>query len=110
MSKEIRDTPFKTLQDKLEPVEGIVRAVHLYRDGVNSSIQISESPGSVRVYANMLEFKDGEITVDNANEFLDQFSEYLNDTTKNHPNIDRLHQVQSTGVPIYASIEYESGN
>jgi hypothetical protein len=110
MIEEIRSTPFKTLQGKLEPVEGRVKAIHLYRAGESSSIEISESPGSVRVYANMLGFEDGKISEHNVYEFLDQFSEYLGDVKGKHPNIDRLHEVQSTGIPIFASIEYEPGN
>ena len=72
--------------------------------------QIEGKRGSLQVYANLLDFKDGPITRETAQRGLEIFDELVDKarrTPGEHPNIDTLIEVVDSGLPVNATIEYK---
>ena len=94
----------------LKPVDHIEKIV-LYHDGegIDTIPNVEGKRGSLRVYANVLGFKDGIITDEMAVDALELFGEYVDEARENpgeHPNIDRLIAIVDEGYELEATIHY----
>ena len=88
---------FKENLAQLTETEAI-QSITIYRKGelVRVIPNIPGKQGSVRVYANILGFEDGNITSGDARRGLEIFDELVDESRRNpgkHPNIDTLLEV-----------------
>ena len=89
-----------------------IERIRVYRERMLlSDIQnIDGKMGSLKVYANLLDFKDGQINRETAQRGLEIFDEVVEKARKKpgeHPNIDILIEVAESGSPVTATIEYK---
>lgn len=104
-----------TFKENLATLRSIdaVDKITLLKEGIEvGTIPNAEGKrGSLQVYANVLNFQDGEIGLEQALQALEIFSEYVQiakDNPGEHPNIDRLLDiVTGKSLPLAARITFK---
>ena len=90
---------FKEILETLKPVDNIEK-IDIISDGkvLNVIPNIEGKSGSLQVYANLVDFDNGNIDYNKAQKGLEFFAEHVDDAKKNpgaHPNIDLLLNINS---------------
>ncbi|QEN05369.1 DUF2322 family protein [Thiospirochaeta perfilievii] len=85
---------FKEILESLKPVDNVEK-IDIVVDGkvINTIPNIEGKSGSLKVYANLVDFDNGNIDYKLAAKGLDHFAEHVEDAKNNpgaHPNIDLL--------------------
>ncbi len=101
---------FKELLDTLKPVENVEK-IDIVVDGkvINTIPNIEGKTGSLRVYANLVDFDNGNIDYNLALTGLKNFCEHVEDAKKNpgaHPNIDLLLNIKEDSY-VKAVVHYK---
>lgn len=95
--------------NELKNIKNVKQVTLLKNEKVFATIPNAEGKkGSLKVYSNLINFKDGIIDAKKANKGLDIFAEYVKDaknTPGSHPNIDYLLDVIETGKEIKVKIK-----
>ena len=98
---------FKERVNQLKPVTKLDSITVSTDTELLTVIDKNESPGSVRVYANLLNFEDGYISPDKAMEGLMIYREHVPDALANpgkHPSIDLLLDVVEEKKKIFCYV------